>query len=98
MPLTHAERQKRYRDAHESDPVAKNRLAAHKRATRAANKSTDSADKKEYERGLQKVRSEEESSVRVKYMHPVGGQMSRYTWPASEDIFDTPTEDILYSK
>ena len=30
MPLTHAERQKRYRDAHESDPVAKNRLAAHK--------------------------------------------------------------------
>ena len=41
------------------------------------------------------VRSEEESSVRVKYMHPVGGQMSRYTWPASEDIFDTPTEDIF---
>ena len=58
MPLTHAERQKRYRDAHESDPVAKNRLAAHKRATRAANKSTDSADKKEYEHGLQKVRSQ----------------------------------------
>ena len=58
MPLTHAERQKRYREAHESDPAAKNRLAAQKRVLRVANKTSDSAAKKEYERGLQKVRSQ----------------------------------------
>ena len=53
MPLTHAGRQKRYREAHESDPAAKNRLAAQKRVLRVANKTRDSAAKKEYERGLQ---------------------------------------------
>ena len=58
MPLTNAERQKRYRDAHQSDPAAKNRLAARKRVIRAANKKSDSAAKKEYERGLSKVRSQ----------------------------------------
>ena len=58
MPLTNAERQKRYRDAHQSDPAAKNRLAARKRLIRAANKKSDSAAKKEYERGLSKVRSQ----------------------------------------
>ena len=30
MPLTDTERQKQYRDAHESDPAVKNRLAAQK--------------------------------------------------------------------
>ena len=58
MPLTNVERQKRYRDKHLSDPAAKNRLAAQKRVIRAANKKSDSAAKKEYERGLSKVRSQ----------------------------------------
>ncbi len=58
MPLTHAEGQKRYQEAHESDPAAKNRLAAQKRVLRVGNKTSDSAAKKEYERGLQKVRSQ----------------------------------------
>ena len=58
MPLTHAERQKRNQDSHESDPAANNRMAAQKRVIRAANMKSDSTAKKEYERGLSKVRSQ----------------------------------------
>ena len=142
MPLTHAERQKRNQDSHESDPAAKNRQAAQKRVIRAANMKSDSTAKKEYERGLSKVRSqrlrdkkklakingkrrkngqppftrEEFDSARMYRVNPgpnplshfpvnnclqpvtrrkVEGQMSRYTWPAIEDVFDSPTEDIF---
>ena len=57
MPLSHAERQRLYRDRHESKPEAKERLAVAKKATREENKRTNTAAKNAYECSLQKLRS-----------------------------------------
>ena len=57
MPLSHAERQRLYRDRHESKPEAKERLAVAKRATREENKRTNTAATSAYECSLQKLRS-----------------------------------------
>ena len=58
MPLTHAERQQRYRKKHECSDEARHRLAARKRVIRSSNKKYASEEKKERERELQRVRSQ----------------------------------------
>ena len=39
------------------------------------------------------VRTDKEGSVLVKYLRPVQLE-GRYNWPAIEDIFDTPVDDV----